>query len=281
MTPDIGRTGVWINPQAWQGTDLTGVAVELEDLGYGAFWLGGSPTADLVQVEELLAATRTMVVGTSIFNVWTAEPDEVAESYRRVVAIYPERFILGIGAGHRQINQQYTRPYERLVQYLDELDRHIVPAGRRMLAALGPRVLELSRDRTAGALPYLATPEHTRRAREILGSGRLLVPEQKVVLETDPEAARAIARQRLAQYLQLSNYTSNWRRLGFTEDDLAGGGSEALVDAMVVWGDEERIRARLAEHYDAGADHVAIQVLGGDRLAAYRTLAQVLSEVRR
>jgi probable F420-dependent oxidoreductase len=273
MAIEIGSVGIWTVPHAWQRSNLGEVAAEFEELGYGAFWLGSSPPGDLRLVEELLAATTTLPVGTSIVNVWRTEPGEVADSYQRVSANYPGRFILGIGAGHGQ-----ARPYRRLVDFLDVFDTGNVPADHRMLAALGPRVLALAAARTAGALPYLTTPEHTSRAREILGAGRLLAPEQMVVLETDPDRARMIGRERLGSYLELPNYTNNLRRLGYTEDDLGYGGSDRLVDDLIAWGDEAAIRARVLEHLAAGADHVAIQVLnpGPERLAAHRALAPAL-----
>jgi probable F420-dependent oxidoreductase len=281
MAIEIGSVGVWTVPQAWQGQDLPRVVAELEELGYGAFWLGDSPAGDLRQVEELLGATTSMPVGTSIVNVWTTEPEQVASAYQRVSASHPGRFVLGVGAGHPERAVGYSRPYDRLVQFLDAFDSGNVPADHRMLAALGPRVLALAARRSAGALPYLTTPEHTRRAREILGPDRLLAPEQKVVLEIDPDTARATARRGIELYLRLSNYTANLRRLGYTEEDLADGGSDRLVDDLVAWGDEQAIRARVAEHLAAGADHVAIRVLnqGADHMAAHRRLAPVLTGV--
>jgi probable F420-dependent oxidoreductase len=280
MAIEIGPVGVWISPRTWPGGDLTDVVAELEGLGYRAFWRGGSPAGDgdLRSIETLLAATSTITIGTSIVNVWTTTPEEVTASYHRVSANHPDRFILGIGAGHREATAEYTKPYARLTGFLDAFDHGGVPVGHRMLAALGPRVLTLAADRTAGAQPYLVPPEHTRRAREILGPGPILAPEQKVVLETDPARARTIARETLRPYLGASNYTNNFRRLGFTEEDLAGGGSDRLVDAVTAWGDEDAIRARVAEHRDAGADHVAIQVLNplDTRMAALRALAPAL-----
>jgi probable F420-dependent oxidoreductase len=174
------------------------------------------------------------------------------------------------------VGERYTKPYDKLVSYLDGLDEGGVPESGRVLAALGPKVLRLARDRAAGAHPYLTTPEHTAQAREILGADKLLVPEQKVVLSTDPARARALARKRLAMYLELPNYTNNWLRLGFTEADLADGGSDRLVDALVAWGDETAIRERVQAHRDAGADQVALQVLNEDKLGVLRTLAPVL-----
>jgi probable F420-dependent oxidoreductase len=273
---DIGALGVW-DHASWPGfTDQEALA-ELERLGYGTVWIGGSPPADLSTVEPILAASTSLVVATGIVNVWEAEPSVAAAGYHHAVATYPDRFVLGIGVGHRaNVGDRYTRPYDKLVSYLDGLDEGGVPESGRVLAALGPKVLRLARDRTAGAHPYLTTPEHTAQAREILGAGKLLVPEQKVVLSKDPVEARAIARQKVAFYFDLPNYTNNWLRLGFTEADLADGGSDRLVDALVVWGDEDAIRERIQAHRDAGADQVAVQVLNQDKLAVLRALAPVL-----
>ncbi len=266
--------GVWDHVSPWLSDPA--VLAELERLGYDRVWFGASPPADLSTVEPTLAGSTSLNVATGIVNVWDGEPDGAA--YKRVTAAHPGRFVLGIGAGHRQIvGARYTKPYDRLVSYLDGLDDGGVPESGRVLAALGPRVLRLARDRTAGAHPYLTTPEHTAQAREILGDGKLLVPEQKVVLSTDPTEARAIARGKLAMYLQLPNYTNNWLRLGFTETDLADGGSDRLVDALVAWGDADAIRERIAAHWDAGADQVALQVLNTDKMDVLRALAPVRS----
>lgn len=273
---EIGRIGLW-DSASWAPFGDQDRLAELEQLGYGTVWLGGSPPADLSAAEPTLARSTTLQIATGIVNVWEGEPSVAAAAYQRVTAAYPGRFLLGIGAGHRLIiGDRYTKPYDKLVSYLDGLDEGGVPVDGRVLAALGPKVLRLARDRTAGAHPYLTTPEHTAQAREILGAGKLLVPEQKVVLETDPGKARTIARDKLAMYLQLVNYTNNWLRLGFTEADLADGGSDRLVDALVAWGDAETIHERVRAHLDAGADQVAIQVLDQDKLATLRALAPVL-----
>ncbi|HEY7595678.1 MAG TPA: LLM class F420-dependent oxidoreductase [Actinophytocola sp.] len=270
---ELGRLGVWEQRTAgWLREPDT--MRELVDLGFGALWLGASPPADLKFPEELLARSSRLVVATGIVNVWEASPGETAASFRRIGS---DRFLLGVGAGHpHAVGDAYVRPYDKLVGYLDTLDAGGVPKQARALAALGPRVLRLAAERTAGAHPYLVTPEHTARAREILGTGPLLAPEQKVVLETDPAVARRIARERLGPYLSMVNYANNWRRLGFTDDDLAGGGSDRLVDALIVWGDEEAIRSRVAQHHAAGADHVALQVLNRDKPATLRRLAPAL-----
>ena len=270
MGIELGRIGIWRH-----ATGLTPeLAAEVEALGYGAIWVGSSPDGGLGVVERLLDATDHIAVATGIVNVWKDDAATVGASYHRIAARHPGRFLLGIGIGHREATREYREPYAKLVSYLDELDDLDVPAEARVLAALGPKVLALSAQRAAGAHPYLVTPEHTRQARQLLGDGPLLAPEQKVVLETDPERARAIGRPRVqTPYLGLANYLSNLRRLGWTDADFADGGSDRLIDALVVHGDAEAIGRGIAAHLDAGADHVAIQVLGPDPLPALRVLA--------
>ncbi|MET8775679.1 LLM class F420-dependent oxidoreductase [Nocardia sp. NPDC004654] len=273
MTIDgLGRFGVW---RGYQGV-TPDEASELEQLGYGTVWLGGSPPADLPVVESLLAATESLTVATSIVNIWSAPAKTVAESFHRIEESFPGRFLLGVGAGHPEFNDPYLKPYEALVAYLDELDAAGVPKQRLALAALGPRVLELARDRTAGALPYLVTPEHSRRARAILGEGTLLAVEQKLVVEEDPERAREVGRTIVPMYLGLGNYVANLRRLGFDDADVATPGSDRLVDQLAVHGSAERVAEQLVAHVDAGADHVALQALGDDYLASLRALAPLL-----
>jgi probable F420-dependent oxidoreductase len=273
MSVDLGIIGIWrhasgLTPQ---------VVAEVEALGYGAIWVGGSPDGDLGVIENLLATTDHIAVATGIVNVWKDDAATIGASYHRITARYPGRFLLGLGIGHPEATQEYQQPYAKLVSYLDELDELKVPAEDRVLAALGPKVLALSAQRAAGAHPYLVTPEHTRWARQVLGEGPLLAPEQKVVLDTDTERARAIARSRVQQpYLGLSNYLSNLRRLGWTDADFADGGSDALIDALVAQGDAEAIGRGVAAHLDAGADHVAVQVLGPDPLPALRAVAGYL-----
>jgi probable F420-dependent oxidoreductase len=255
---ELGRFGVFRRYTALSPE----LAATLERLGYGAIWVGASP-GDLRHIEELLDATSAIAVATGIVNIWANGPRDVAASYHRVEERHPGRFLLGIGAGHPEATgARYTKPYTALAGYLDELDAAGVPVQRRVLAALGPRVLQLSAERSAGAHPYLVTPEHTRRARGILGPGRLLAPEQKVVLETDPARARAIGRPTVEKpYLGLVNYTNNLRTLGFGDDDLADGGSDRLIDALVIGGDTAAVAAGLAAHLEAGADHVAVNLI--------------------
>jgi probable F420-dependent oxidoreductase len=239
-------------------------AKEIESLGYGAVWVGGSPPAELAWVEPLLEATTTLQVATGIVNIWTAPAGPVAESFHRIEGAYPGRFLLGIGVGPREAISEYQKPYDALVRYLEQLDEHGVPADRRVVAALGPRVLKLSAERTAGAHPYLTTPEHTAQARKLIGPSAFLAPEHKVVLTTDAQQARAVGRKALDIYFNLANYRNNWKRLGFGDDEVVRPGSDRLVDSVVAYGTPEQIAARLKEHLDAGADHVPVQVLTKD-----------------
>ena len=273
----LGRFGVWrgapgVTPE---------LGVSLERLGFGALWIGGSPPGDLGQVEQLIEATTTLTLATGIVNVWNDDARTVASSFARIEGRHPGRFLLGVGAGHREATQEYAKPYETLATYVDVLLGEGVPAQSLVLAALGPKVLRLAAERAGGAHPYLVPPEHTRRARAILGDGPLLAPEQKVVLEADPQRARAIGRPRVQNpYLGLVNYTSNLRRLGFGDDDLSGAGSDALIDALVAYGSGDQVAARLDEHFQAGADHVVIQLLtapGADVMDGYRELAEALA----
>ena len=277
LRDQLGKFGIWRG--AYQVT--AGMAAGIEQAGFGALWLGGSPDGDLAQVDELLGATSKLTVGTSIVNIWKDGPHEVARGFARVQDRYPGRFVLGVGVGHPEATREYERPYDALTAYVDALRGDGVPPEAVMLAALGPKVLRLAGQRTAGALPYLVPPGHTRRAREILGPGPLLVPEHKAVLDTDAVRARALGRARVATpYLGLVNYTSNLRRLGWADDDLAGGGSDALVDALVAHGSADQVAAQLSAHLDAGADHVAIQLLtepDADPVPGYRELARVLT----
>ena len=233
--------------------------MELEELGFGTAWLGGS--TGVHHAVPLLEATSRLAVATGIQSIWQHEAADTAVRFAELDATHPGRFLLGLGVSHAKLAEQYRRPYAAMVDYLDALDAAGVPADRRVLAALGPKMLRLARDRSAGSHPYLVTPEHTSEARETLGEGPLLAPELKVVLETDPARARTIARAHLAFYLTLPNYTNTFLRLGFTESDLADGGSDRLIDAVYAWGSDDRIRARVEEFHVAGADHVALQVL--------------------
>jgi probable F420-dependent oxidoreductase len=267
----VGRYGVWQSSRVVTPELAAGV----EAAGYGAFWLGAA-AADLTLAEQLLDATSTLVVATGIVNIWQADAPSVATAYQRVAGRYADRFVLGIGTGHREMWQQYEKPYDSLARFVDTLLAAGVPAGRMVLAALGPKVLRLGAERTAGVHPYLVPPEHTRLARAEIGPQPLLAPEHKVVLDADPERARAAGRETVEGYLGLVNYTNNWRRLGFTDDDLAGTGSDRLIDAVIAHGTPEQVAARLNEHLAAGADHVTAQARGGDVLGDLQRLAPAL-----
>ncbi|GLP65557.1 LLM class F420-dependent oxidoreductase [Streptomyces sp. TUS-ST3] len=285
MKETIGKFGIW-NGGGLRGEDPSQqgeraeAAAELEELGFGAIWLGGSSSA--AHAAPLLDATSRIVVGTSIQSIWDHEPEAAAKSFTDLNAAHSGRFVLGLGVSHAKLAEQYRRPYSALVAYLDGLDEAGAPAEGRVLAALGPRTIELARDRAAGSIPYLITAEQTAASRELLGEAPLLAPELKVVLESDPTRARTLARDYLAIYLGLPNYTNNFLRNGFTEDDLKDGGSDRLVDAVFAWGTNERIRARIDEFIEAGADHVALQIVdGGPRYdlprEAWRRLASLLA----
>ncbi|MEV7332064.1 TIGR03620 family F420-dependent LLM class oxidoreductase [Micromonospora sp. NPDC093244] len=234
---------------------------------------------------ELLDGTTRIGVASGIVSIWHSSPPEVAAFAQDAERAHPGRFLLGLGASHAVVVEgsgtDYRKPYSRMVEYLDGLDAAGLPAERRVLAALGPRMLGLSRDRSAGAHPYFVPAEHTAEARTAIGPDRLLAPEVAVVLDADATTARATARQYTSGYLALPNYTNNLRRFGWTDDDFADGGSDRLVDALIPWGTVEQVAAGLEKHYQAGADEVAIQVLnGGDATTfpadAFRALAAAL-----
>lgn len=266
----VGRFGVW-----FRGAPPSGLAPALERSGVTTLWLGGSPAGDLRLAEEHLDATTSLTLATGIVNIWASDPHEVARAFARVDARHPGRFVLGVGVGHREATEAYRSPYESLSAYVDTLLADGVPRESLVLAALGPRVLRLAAEKTAGAHPYLVTPEHTKQAREILGAGPLLAPEQHVVVEPDREQARALARAALEYYLRLSNYLANFRRLGFSDADFADGGSDALVDALVAHGSADDVATRLRAQLDAGADHVAVNLVPGDGQDPAETLGVV------
>lgn len=282
---DLGRVGIWDIGLRMEenvaGGAAAAAAAELEELGYGTIWLGLSPGVE--HAVPLLKATSRIVVATGILSIWDYEPAEVAARHAAVTAEHPERFLLGLGVSHEVlVKERYKRPLAAMQAFLDGLDVAAppVPATQRVLAALGPRMLETARDRAAGAHPYLVTPEHTRRARQLLGPDRLLAPEVKVVLDSDPGRALAIARGHVSRYLELPNYANNMRRLGYTDADLAQGGSDELITSVVAWQGAEAIKERVAAHEEAGADHVCVQVVTDDRAEMprreWRELAAIL-----
>jgi probable F420-dependent oxidoreductase len=264
----FGKYGAWRRIGDWTPED----AAAVEDMGYGAIWAGGSPSADLEAVEALIAATSRVPVATGIVNMWRADPAEVARSYHRIEERHPGRFYLGLGIGHPEATAEYRNPYETMVEYLDRVEAEGVPSDRIILAALGPRALKLAATRTYGAHPYLTTPAHTKMAREVMGPGSFLAPEHKVVL--DREEWERLARPNVERYLRLRNYRANLLREGWDQSDLEG--SERLIEALVLTGHPAAVAAALSRHIGAGADHVCVQVLGQDPLAGYRALASFL-----
>jgi len=285
---EISGVGIWSGDLRYgDAGEVAEAATELEELGYSALWIPDVGGDVFGAVERLLEATSSAIVATGILNLWMHPAEETAEAHDRLTRAHGDRFLVGIGVSHAVLidaNEpgRYRRPLEAMASYLDGLDAAPTPLShsKRVLAALGPRMLDMARDRAAGAHPYNVTPEHTALAREALGPSALLLPEQMVALTTDADQARAIGRESLALYMGLPNYTNNLRRLGFGDDDFAGGGSERLIDGLVAWGSPEAIAGRVREHRDAGADHVCIQVLGvADRFprAEWRELAPALT----
>ena len=288
----LGGAGIWSGELRYgEVGEKREAAAELEELGYSALWIPDVGGDVFGALRDLLEATATVVLATGVLNLWMHAADEVGAGFAALEGEQPGRTLLGIGVSHSLVIEQthpgqYDKPLQVTRRYLDELDAvwPSVPADRRVLAAIGPKMLELARDRAGGAHPYLVTPEHTKRAREALGEGPLLLPEQHVVLETDADRARAIAREGIATYLQLPpprTYVNNWRRLGFGEEDFVDGGSNRLIDHVVAWGDEATIAARVQAHFDAGADHVCIQAYTASERtdlprAEWRSLAPAL-----
>jgi probable F420-dependent oxidoreductase len=272
----LGSVGVWVPGFATGGLAGAGdLAVRVERLGIRALWVGGG-NRDAGALDEraaMLAATEQLVVATGIVNIWAWDPVALHAKAVAIEEAHPGRFVLGLGVSHRpqveQLGRNYQRPLSAMrtfLEALDALDAGDRPAAPpRVLAALGPKMLKLARDRTAGAHPYLGTPDHTATARRVLGPGPVLAPEQAVVVSGELDEARRIAREYLATYLALPNYATNLRRLGFEDQDFEGGGSDRLVDGLVPSGDAEAVAARVQEHFDAGADHVCVQPMGEAR----------------
>jgi probable F420-dependent oxidoreductase len=253
---DLGKLGVWTT---WRriGEDRAGEAAALaEQLGYGTFWLPS--------VRALLEATEKIVVATSIVNIWAYDPAQLAAEYDALARDFEERLLVGIGVGHPEATSDYTRPFSAMKTFLDGIDtaQTPIPRERRCLAALAPKMLALSAERSLGSIPYFTPVEHTGSARAQLGPGPLLAPEVAFVLDTDSERARATAREYAQLYLGARNYTNNLRTLGFSEDDISGGGSDRLVDAVMPHGTADEIAGAVRAHLEAGADHVAVQPLG-------------------
>ena len=290
----IGRVGIWTFLDLQPAARAQEAAAELESLGYGALWIPEAIGREaFTHAALLLAGTRRLVVATGIANVWARDAMTMAAAEKTLGEAYTGRFLLGLGVSHAPLvegvrGHRYEKPLSFMRRYLDAMDAAPFIAAppsqppRRVIGALAPKMLALAAERTAGAHPYFVPPEHTARARAIMGAGPLLAPEQALVLETDPEKARAIARAHMAIYLGLPNYARNLHALGFADDDLRDGGSDRLVDAIVAWGDVGALRERVRAHHAAGADHVCIQVLSADPrtlpVAEWRELAPALLE---
>lgn len=284
---DLPQIGLYdANLRFGEPAEITRLAQEIEALGFALVWvpdLGGDIAGDLARV---LSATSTLAVGTGILNLWMHEPDTIAAQWAALCGQYKDRLVFGLGVSHKPLVDalapgRFGAPLSAVHSYLDALDYADPPLGseERLLAAQRPKMLEIARDRCAGAFPYHMTPEHTRRARALLGPEKTLVVEQPVAFCTDHRAARELIDPHLGQYLPLPNYANAWRWLGFDDSDLQDGGSDHFVASIVAIGDEETIRARVQEHLDAGADHVCVQVLAADneqRLEAWRVLASAL-----
>lgn len=266
---ELSGVGIWSQQLRYgDKAQSAEAAAELEELGYTALWIpdvGQTPVLD--SVDHLLSATNDIVIATGILNLWMNEPDDVAASYRSLTAAHGDRFLMGIGVSHAPLIDstepgRYRKPLAATAAFLDALDNaeHPVPVDARVLAALGPKMLELAADRSRGAHPYLVTPEHTRRAREVLGNGPLLLPEQTVILTDDAAEARTIGTRWIKRYLAMPNYANNLLRLGFSTEDVESV-SDTLLDAIIAWGDEAAVLGRVNEHLSAGADHVCVQVL--------------------
>ncbi len=289
---NIGRVGIWTFALDMQpAAKAQEAAAEIEALGYGAIWIPEALGREaFTNSALLLAGTRRIVVATGIANMWARDAMAMAAAQATLTEAYPDRFLLGIGVSHAPMvgmrGHSYDKPYSAMLAYLDAMDcapfMASPPATKpvRVIAALAPKMLKLAAERAAGSHPYFVPPEHTAYARNILGKGPLLAPEQAVVLETDAAAARQIARGHMVTYLGLPNYVNNLKRLGFTDDDIANGGSDRLVDAIVAWGSVDAIVKRVRAHHDAGADHVCLQVLDPDPSALpmrqWRALAPAL-----
>jgi len=268
----LGRVGIWNRTVAEGRPESAEAAAELEELGFGAVWIGGSPPVSMA--ENVLAATSRLIVGTSILNVWQHEPADVAAQSNAANAKFDNRFLLGLGISHGPMVANYSKPLATMKAFLAGLDAAGHPREQRLLAALGPKMLELSAREANGAVPYLTTAEHTARARDILGPDRLLVPELKVALTNDHAEGLQLAREHLQIYLGLPNYLNSLRTLGFDDADFADGGSDKLVTGTVAIGDEAVVDEWVQRHLDAGADHVAIQVVNSPLpLAQWRALS--------
>jgi probable F420-dependent oxidoreductase len=292
-TVQLGTIGIWTGGlDAFPAARVQEAAAELEELGFGALWFGEAFGREaLTTAGLLLAGTKRIVIATGIANIYGRDPVAMAGAQKTLAEAYPDRFLLGLGVSHIPLveklrGHRYDKPVATMGAYLDAMDQApyqaVPPSSKplRVLAALGPKMLQLSAERADGAHPYNITPKHTAEARALMGPGPYLCPEQGVILQSDPAKARAIARKFLAIYLTLPNYTNNWLRLGFEEADFSNGGSDRLIDAVIAWGDLKAVMNRVREHHAAGADHVCVQVLTDDAktlpMREYRELASAM-----
>lgn len=284
-TPVLGRVGIWsMEMRFGEPSQIAAAAAEMDEQGFGTLWIpGGIDDGVLASINMLLGATRRMTIASGILNIWKHKPEDVAAWFHALPEAQQARTLLGIGVSHGPIiGDAWQKPLAVTRNFLDGLAAAGMPADNLCLAALGPKMVALARDRSAGAHPYLTTPEHTATARQILGPGKILAPEQGVILAADAGSARARARQALAIYSSLPNYRNNWLRLGLTEQDIDEV-SDHLVDALFAWGEVGAISDRVRAHHDAGADHVCVQAIletqGADvdgLRAAARQLADAL-----
>ena len=277
---ELGRFGIWTSYRALGDENVGAAARTAERLGYGTLWLGGSPSPQ--RLKPMLEATTKLTLATAITNVWSDAPEQAAAEFAELERDHPGRVLLGIGIGHPEATSDYEHPLKTMREYLDGLDGAAtpVPSDRRCIAALGPKMLDLSAERTLGTHPYFVPVDHTRYARERLGPSALIAPELACVVDTDKDRAREAARKYAALYLNLRNYTGTLLRLGFTEQDIADGGSDRLLDAVVPQGSAVEIAAVVRDHIDAGADHVCLQTVGvkGIPEREWSALAQALSD---
>ncbi len=259
---DLSRFGVFSTARLLPADDLTEAATLAEELGFPVLWRGGSPDPQVL--EPVLAATERLIAATGIVNVWSTAADTAAEQTAKLLHDYGDRFLLGIGIGHREATAEYQRPLAVMRSYLDQLDAAPTPVApeHRCIAALGPKMLQLSAERSLGTHPYFVPVAHTRAARDTLGDGPLIAPSLACVVDEDADRARAAARGYAEMYLSLTNYTNNLLRHGFAEADFADGGSDSLIDELVPHGSGAEIAAAAHRHLDAGADHVCLQVVG-------------------
>lgn len=282
--PSLGRIGVWSMELRFGDPKQAGTAAaELDELGYGTLWIPGGVGGDITgDIDRLLDATRHATIATGILNIWMHDPAEIASWWKRLPDARRERVFLGLGVSHAHlVGEAYERPLAAMTSWLDRLDAEGLPAEARCLAALGPKMQALARERSAGIHPYLVSPDHTKSARDVLGPGKLLAPEQGIVLDSDPASAREKARGALSHYLQYPNYRNSWLRLGFSVEEIDAM-SDRLVDSLFAWGDETAIAKRLDQHWAAGADHVCVQAITGRgleidaSLAVWRAMAGVI-----